>query len=103
MTDDYQRKLASMPFSKLSNYITYKANWAGIQVIKVNEAYTSQTCHKCKQLGTRTNGLFKCSCGYQDNSDRNGALNIAERGLGEASKSGANVALPITVGGTYGK
>jgi putative transposase len=99
----FNRKLASMPFSKLSNYITYKANWAGIQVIKVNEAYTSQTCHKCGELGTRTNGLFKCECGYQDNADRNGAINIAKRGLGEASKSGAIVALPITVGGFYGE
>jgi putative transposase len=97
----FNRKLASMPFHKLSDFITYKANWAGIQVIKVNEAYTSQTCNRCKELGTRTNGLFKCSCGYQDNSDRNGALNIAERGLGEASKSGASVIMPVTVGGTY--
>jgi putative transposase len=99
----FNRKLASMPFSKLSNYITYKANWAGIQVIKVNEAYTSQTCHKCKELGIRNRGLFKCKCGYQDNSDRNGAINIAERGLGQCSSLGAIVALPITVGGTYGK
>jgi putative transposase len=99
----FNRKLASMPFAKLSNYITYKANWAGIQVIKVNEAYTSQTCHKCKEIGNRNRGLFKCECGYQDNSDRNGAINIAERGLREACKSGAIVALPITVGGTYGK
>ena len=97
----FNRKLNSMPFYKLSNYITYKANWAGIQVIKVNEAYTSQTCHKCRELGTRNRGLFKCNCGYQDNSDRNGALNIAERGLGQCSSSGAIVALPRTVGGHY--
>jgi putative transposase len=99
----FNRKLASMPFSKLSNYITYKANWAGIQVIKVNEAYTSQTCNKCKEIGIRNRGLFKCKCGYQDNSDRNGAINIAFRGLGQASKSGAIVALPRTIGGNYGK
>jgi putative transposase len=99
----FNRKLASMPFAKLSNYITYKANWEGIKVIKVNEAYTSQTCHNCKEIGTRNRGLFKCECGYQDNADRNGAINIAERGLREACKSGAIVALPITVGGTYGK
>jgi putative transposase len=99
----FNRKLGTMPFAKLSNYITYKANWVGIQVVKVNEAYTSQTCHKCKEIGFRNRGLFKCKCGYQDNSDRNGAINIAFRGLGEASKSGAIVALPITVGGTYDK
>lgn len=96
----FNRKLATMPFAKLSNYITYKANWAGIQVIKINEAYTSQTCHKCRELGIRNLGLFKCGCGYQDNADRNGAINIAERGLREACKSGAIVALPITHGGS---
>jgi putative transposase len=99
----FNRKLASMPFSKLSNYIIYKANWVGIQVIKVTEEYTSQTCNKCKEIGIKNCGLFKCKCGYQDNSDRNGAINIAERGLGQCSSSGAIVALPITVGGQYAR
>jgi len=94
----FNRKLGSMPFSKLSNFIEYKARWEGLQVIKVNEAYTSQTCSKCGQIGTRTNGLFKCSCGYQDNADRNGAINIAKRGLGQASKSGVSVIIPRTMG-----
>lgn len=93
----FRRKLNIMPFQKLSQYIEYKANWEGLQVIKVSEAYTSQTCSKCGQLGTRTNGLFKCSCGYQDNADRNGAINIAKRGLGQASKSGATVIIPRTM------
>jgi putative transposase len=98
---NFNRRLNTMPFAKLSNYITYKANWAGIQVIKVNESYTSQTCHICKELGTRNRGLFRCKCGYQDNSDRNGAINIALRGLGQCSSSGAIVALPGTIGVDY--
>lgn len=94
----FNRKLNSMPFSKLSQFIEYKARWEGLQVIKVSEAYTSQTCSNCGQIGTRTNGLFKCSCGYQDNADRNGAINIAKRGLGQASKSGVSVIIPRTIG-----
>jgi putative transposase len=94
----FNRKINTMPFYKLSQFIEYKAHWEGVMVIKVNEAYTSQTCSKCGQLGARTNGLFKCSCGYQDNADRNGAINIAYRGLGQASKSGASVIMPRTVG-----
>ena len=94
----FRRKLNSMPFSKLSQFIEYKARWEGLQVIKVSEAYTSQTCSKCGQIGIRTNGLFKCSCGYQDNADRNGAINIAKRGLGQASKSGVSVIIPRTMG-----
>jgi len=97
----FNRKVNSMPFSKLSQYIEYKAYWEGAMVIKVNEAYTSQTCSRCGQLGIRTKGLFKCPhCGYQDNSDRNGAINIAKRGLGQASKSGASVIMPRTIGRT---
>jgi len=95
----FRRKLNSMPFNKFSQYIEYKAHWEGLRVIKVSEAYTSQTCSKCGQTGTRTNGLFKCLCGYQDNADRNGAINIAKRGLGQASKSGALVTMPRTFGG----
>jgi putative transposase len=94
----FNRKLNSMPFYKLSQYIAYKANWAGIQVIKVNEAWTSQTCPRCNQRGTRTKGLFKCKCGYQDNSDRVGAINIGKRVLGQCSSIGASVAMPRTIG-----
>jgi putative transposase len=99
----FNRRLNTMPFAELSNYIEYKANWEGIHVIKVNEAYTSKTCSKCGQTGKRNKGLFKCKCGYEDNADRNGAINIAKRGLGEMSSSGASVIMPRTIGGNYGK
>jgi putative transposase len=94
----FNRKLSTMPFAKLSNYIEYKANLAGIMVIKVSERNTSKTCNKCGQKGTRNKGLFKCKCGYNDNADRNGAINIAKRGLGEMSNLGAFVIMPRTGG-----
>jgi len=95
----FNRRLNSMPFAKLSNYIEYKANLEGIRVIKVSERNTSKTCSRCGQIGKRNKGLFKCKCGYDDNADRNGAINIARRGLGEMSSSGAFVIMPKTVGG----
>ena len=85
----FNRKVNSMPSFKVKQMIQYKSAWAGIPVQFVNEAWTSQTCSKCGERGTRTNGLFKCSCGYEDNSDRNGAINIAKRGSGYISESGA--------------
>lgn len=84
----FNRKVNSMPSFKVKQMIQYKSAWEGLPVEFVNEAWTSQTCSKCGEKGTRTNGLFKCSCGYQDNSDRNGAINIAKRGLGYISSSG---------------
>ena len=43
----FNRKLNSFPYYKLAFFIEYKANWSGIPILKVNEAYTSQTCSIC--------------------------------------------------------
>jgi len=41
--------------------------------------------------------LFKCdNCGYEDNSDRNGSLNIGKRVLGQVSRIGVSVNIPKT-------
>jgi putative transposase len=79
-----KRIVNNMPFYKLTFFITYKANWEGIPVIKINEVWTSKTCPKCKSIGERVNqGLFRClSCGYQANADYVGATNIRDRALG---------------------
>ena len=92
----FNRKKNSFPYRKLSNYIKYKADWLGISVMMVSEAYTSQTCSFCGDKGVRRNGLFKCFCGAELNADYNGAKNIMNRGLGLASKLGADVNQPIT-------
>jgi putative transposase len=91
------RLLAGFPYYKLMQYIRYKAALAGIKVIEVSEAWTSQTCTKCGNKGKRkTQGLFECKeCG-EENADRNAAFNIAKRGLGQCSKLGVVVNLPIT-------
>ncbi|HLC55761.1 MAG TPA: transposase [Candidatus Nanoarchaeia archaeon] len=77
------RIIYSMPFFKLTNIITYKANQQGIQVIKINEMNTSKTCSRCGEMGIRRfQGLFKCkSCGYEINADFNGCKNILKRSL----------------------
>ena len=91
----FNRKLNTFPYYKLVQYIEYKANWEGVQVLKVSEAYTSQLCWRCSRKGIRHNGLFKCSnCGLLENSDRNGALNIGKRALGQVSRAGALLAVP---------
>ena len=91
----FRRKLNSFPFYKLSAYIKYKAEAEGIEVVEVSEAYTSQTCHKCGEKGIRNQGLFKCGlCGLHDNADRNGAINIAKRGLGQAQVQGLSLTKP---------
>jgi transposase len=81
------RKLSGFPYFKFTEYLTYKAALAGIKVIKVFEDWTSQTCRKCNQLGTRrTQGLFTCKTCGEENADRNAAFNIAYRALGYISQ-----------------
>ncbi|MDO8538280.1 MAG: transposase [archaeon] len=86
-----RRIVSSMPYHKLTHYIEYKANWAGIAVKRINEKNTSKTCSNCGQLGIRkTQGSFVChGCGYQANADHNGAKNILKRSLEYISKDGA--------------
>lgn len=97
----FNRIVSSMPYYKLTQYITYKANEEGIQVIKVMEkSRTSHTCSKCGSKGNRPyQGLFKCPCGYQVNADYNGTKRIAQIGLESISSlDGARLTGPITLG-----
>ncbi len=91
----FMRKLNSFPFHKLFQFIRYKAQWLGIKVIQVSEAYTSQTCHNCRSKGLRVGGKFKCFvCGHEYNADYNGAFNIMNRGIGQALSQGLILAQP---------
>jgi transposase len=51
------------------------------RVVRVNPAYTSQTCHACKHIAAasrESQSRFRCvACGHQDNADVNAARNIA--------------------------
>ena len=67
--------------SRLERHLDYKAG----RVIKVNPAYTSQTCAVCGNMdkeNRRTQAHFQCTaCGHTANADHNAALNILERGM----------------------
>ncbi|KXA88899.1 hypothetical protein AKJ62_04205 [candidate division MSBL1 archaeon SCGC-AAA259D14] len=75
------RIISNFPYYKFVKYLEYKANEKGIQVLKINEHYTSKKCSRCGAAGERVNqGLFKCPrCGYEINADFNGAKNIFQR------------------------
>lgn len=88
------RRLHSMPHYKLKEFVKYKAAFEGIITVEVNEAYTSQTCNWCgeqEETSRDSQGLFECDCcGLEDNADKNGALNIAKRGLGKDIETGSD-------------
>jgi len=64
--------------------LEYKQLWSGGLVIAVPAQYTSQTCPCCGHVSKdnrQTQAHFECvECGYTNNADIVGALNILERG-----------------------
>ncbi len=83
-----RRRSNSWAFYQLRMFIEYKALGAGVQVILVSPAYTSQTCHQClhihpvKGKSYRSGKTFRCGhCGWHGDADFNGANNIALVGL----------------------
>ena len=77
--------LHTWAFAQLGQYLQYKAKQAGIAFVRVDPAYTSQTCHVCGHVdkkNRRCQALFLCArCGFVGHADHNAALNIAARGV----------------------
>jgi len=83
-----RRRSNSWAFYQLRMFIEYKALGAGVCVIPISPAYTSQMCHNClhihpvKGKSYRSGKTFSCGhCGWHGDADFNGANNIALVGL----------------------
>jgi putative transposase len=79
-----------IPYFKIQELLYYKALLNNIPLVFVNEAYTSQTCSRCGNVdpNNRKGEHFHCrSCGYQNQADLNGAINIGRKLVGLLSSS----------------
>jgi IS605 OrfB family transposase len=67
-------------FKDLLSKVTYKAQNAGLKVVGVDPAYTSQRCHKCGDIlrdNRQSQSKYLCSnCNLIFNADINAAKNI---------------------------
>jgi putative transposase len=76
--------LHSWSFAQLRDFIVYKARRAGVPLVVVEAAYTSQTCSECDHTCRRnrpTRAKFVCrGCGVVLHADVNASRNIARRG-----------------------
>jgi IS605 OrfB family transposase len=70
------KNLHNWSFYQLQKFIEYKANLAGIKVVYVNPAYTSQTCPCCGTRNHANDRKYECQCGFKAHRDRVGAINI---------------------------
>lgn len=91
-----RRRSNSWAFFQLRTFLDYKALGAGVKVIKVNPAYTSQTCHKClhihpvKGKSYRSGKTFNCRhCNWKGDADLNGANVIKLLGASVNSPGGS--------------
>ena len=82
-----RRRTNNWAFYQLRLFVGYKANIAGVKVVFVPAAYTSQTCSRCghihpvKGKSYRNGKVFKCGhCGFEHDADINAANNIAALG-----------------------
>ncbi len=74
---------------QLQQFVEYKAADAGLALVYVDPAYTSQTCSVCGELGTRSRHRFSCKiCGIFAHSDRNAARNLAKIGASALAPTG---------------
>ena len=97
----FRRIVSNMPYLKLTQYIEYKARERGIEVKRVSERNTSNTCSRCgykDRLNRKTQGLFKCkTCGFEINADANGVRNIIKFSGGYTLPERAVVIQPQTL------
>lgn len=78
------RSILDQGWCAFRQQLDYKLQWAGGMLIAVPPHNTSRTCPHCGHISAdnrKTQAQFKCvDCGYENNADVVGAINILERG-----------------------
>jgi putative transposase len=98
-----RRRSNSWAFYQLRQFLEYKSIQAGVRVVKVNPAYTSQICHICRHIhpvkgsSYRNGKTFKCGhCGWTGDADLNGARNIAIIGAFVSKPRGSGLSCSLS-------
>jgi putative transposase len=79
------RSILNIGWRAIETMLAYKLEERGGTLIKINPAYTSQTCSACGTIDKQSResqSRFACtSCGHTENADINAARNILRQGL----------------------
>ena len=91
------RSILDQGWGEFRRQLDYKLAWRGGHLIAVPPHNTSRTCPACGHISgenRQTQARFECvECGYENNADYVGAINVLERGqrllaCGELAQSG---------------
>ena len=78
------RSILDQGWGLFRSQLEYKMEWNGGLLLAVPPQNTSRTCPRCDLISKenrKTQSLFECIvCGYKNNADVVGAINILERG-----------------------
>lgn len=91
------RAILERGWHQFETFLAYKLAANGGELIKINPAYTSQTCSKCGSISKthrKSQAVFECSdCGHTGNADTNAAVNILRAGTRPSGRE--PVAVPV--------
>jgi putative transposase len=77
------RAILNQGWSGFETILSYKMEERGGRVVKIDPAFTSQTCSACGAVDARSRksqAIFECvACGHRDHADVNAAKNILRR------------------------
>lgn len=78
------RAILERGWGQFETFLSYKLTARGGELIKINPAYTSQTCSECGSISKhhrKSQAVFECcDCGHRQNADTNAARNILMAG-----------------------
>lgn len=78
------RAILDQGWGEFRRQLDYKLNWSGGELVLVSPHYTSQTCPACEHVAKenrQSQAHFHCvACGYQENADKVGAMNVLRAG-----------------------
>ena len=86
------RSISDASWYKFIKMLEYKAESAGVQVIKVNPRNTTQECSNCNKIIKKKlkDREHNCSCGLNMNRDYNSAINILNKIKTTVGSAGSN-------------
>lgn len=79
----FNNKLQYWSYLQVIDKLEKLSEIKGFEIKKVEPAYTSQTCSRCKVINklNRKGEIYQCTCGLLIDADTNAAINILHRGV----------------------